>query len=51
MLQFITNALYCMKFSIKKIFARDADGDFKDDRIVLVVFGIGFLLTGFVEAI
>jgi hypothetical protein len=37
--------------SFLKIFETDKNGDFKDDRIVFVVFGSAILLTGFVEGI
>jgi len=37
--------------SFLKIFETDKNGDFTDDRIVLFVFGIAILLTGFVEGI
>jgi len=33
-----------------KIFNTDENGDFTDDRIVLVIFGVTILLTGMVEA-
>jgi len=34
-----------------KLFKKDRNGDFEDDRIVFVVFGLAFLLTGLVEGI
>ncbi len=34
-----------------KLFKKDSNGDFTDDRIVFVIFGVAFLLTGLVEGI
>jgi len=34
-----------------KIFNTDENGDFTDDRIVIVMFTTAILLTGFVEAL
>jgi hypothetical protein len=39
------------KDSFLKIFETDKDGDFKDDRVVFVIFGTVILLTGLVEGI
>jgi|JYMV01.1.fsa_nt_gi hypothetical protein len=39
----------CYLNSFLKIFETDKNGDFKDDRIVLVIFGTVILLTGLVE--
>ncbi len=40
-----------MKNKYLGIFDTDEDGDFKDDRIVFVVFGFAILGAGFAEAI
>lgn len=36
---------------MSKVFKTNSDGDFKDDRVVLVIFGVLILLTGIVEGI
>jgi hypothetical protein len=36
-------------FNLKKLFETDEDGDFKNDRIVLVVFGLAILGAGLTE--
>jgi hypothetical protein len=41
----------CYLNSFLKIFETDKNGDFKDDRIVFVIFGTAILLTGLVEGI